>query len=70
MASNLSRRQFFKAAAGLGVATGFSPTVRRVLLEPFVRHNRSKAVPVSAGDSSALTKEAALVAWSLTSATN
>jgi len=37
MASNLSRRQFFKAAAGLGVATGFSPTVRRVLLEPFVR---------------------------------
>ena len=40
------------------------------VLEPFVRHNRSKAVPVSAGDSSALTKEAALVAWSLTSATN
>src|SRR3972149_446269 len=37
MTANLSRRQFLKATAGLGVATGFSPTVRRGLLGAFVR---------------------------------
>lgn len=37
MTENVSRREFFKIAAGAGVATGLNPTVRRVALEPFVR---------------------------------
>src|SRR5512145_2167473 len=37
MTKKLSRRDFLKIAAGAAVATGFAPTVRRVLLEPYVR---------------------------------
>ena len=37
MAYRLSRREFFKIAAGASVVAGLSPTVRRVALEPFVR---------------------------------
>ncbi len=37
MAKGLTRRGFLKIAAGAGAATGLSPTVRRVALEPFVR---------------------------------
>ncbi len=37
MTKRLSRRDFLKIATGAAVATGFAPTVRRIVLEPFVR---------------------------------
>jgi anaerobic selenocysteine-containing dehydrogenase len=37
MTKRISRRQFFRVAAGTAAATGFSPKLRRILSEPFVR---------------------------------
>src|SRR5574337_1178598 len=37
MTKKLSRRDFLKIAVGATAATGLSPAVRRIVLEPFVR---------------------------------
>lgn len=37
MGKEISRRTFLKVAAGAAAASGLSPQVRRIALEPFVR---------------------------------